>query len=252
MQHLPEGRASDRAGHRPAPRPSAAAACSSASSSGCSQLSRDAEAMAEKLGDDQRLARVYTYLINYHYLKGEPELAVEYGERCLRIGDSVNDRRAPGARARLSRLQLPRPGTLPAGRVRPQAERRGPRERVGTGGRAPDRDLVRHLDRLARLHAGRAGRVRCGGRVPGSRAARGRGQRARLHAHHRADARRTRLAPPRSARSGAAAAPEEPGHVPREEPRRLAADSLVAAGAHVHPARPSGRGVATPGRRRRR
>jgi tetratricopeptide (TPR) repeat protein len=55
------------------------------------QLSREAEAMAEKLGDDARMARVYTYLINYHYLKGEPELAVEYGERCLRIGESVND-----------------------------------------------------------------------------------------------------------------------------------------------------------------
>jgi len=55
------------------------------------QLSQDAEAMAEKLGDDQRLARVYTYLINYYYLKGDPELAIEYGERCLRIGDSVKD-----------------------------------------------------------------------------------------------------------------------------------------------------------------
>ena len=55
------------------------------------QLSQEAEAMAEKLGDDQRLARVYTYLINYHYLKGEPELAIEYGERCLRIGDAVQD-----------------------------------------------------------------------------------------------------------------------------------------------------------------
>ncbi|HXJ82216.1 MAG TPA: adenylate/guanylate cyclase domain-containing protein [Candidatus Methylomirabilis sp.] len=55
------------------------------------QLSREAEVVAEKLGDDQRLARVYTHLINYHYLKGEPELAVEYGERCLRIGDSARD-----------------------------------------------------------------------------------------------------------------------------------------------------------------
>ena len=55
------------------------------------QLSQDAEGMAEKLGDDRRLARVYTYLINYHNLKGDPELAVEYGERCLRIGDHVGD-----------------------------------------------------------------------------------------------------------------------------------------------------------------
>jgi tetratricopeptide (TPR) repeat protein len=54
-------------------------------------LSQEAEAMAEKLGDEQRLARVYTYLINYHYLKGEPDLAIEYGERCLRIGDSAGD-----------------------------------------------------------------------------------------------------------------------------------------------------------------
>src|SRR5262245_11616768 len=47
--------------------------------------------MADKLGDEPRLARVYTYLINYYYLKGEPELAIEYGERCLRIGDAAND-----------------------------------------------------------------------------------------------------------------------------------------------------------------
>ncbi|HET7874555.1 MAG TPA: AAA family ATPase, partial [Methylomirabilota bacterium] len=55
------------------------------------ELSQDAEAMAEKLGDEQRLARVYTYLINYYYLKGDPELAIEYGERCLRIGDAARD-----------------------------------------------------------------------------------------------------------------------------------------------------------------
>ena len=54
-------------------------------------LSQEAEAMAEKLGDERRMARVYAYLINYHYLKGEPELAIEYGERCLRIGDALED-----------------------------------------------------------------------------------------------------------------------------------------------------------------
>jgi predicted ATPase/class 3 adenylate cyclase len=55
------------------------------------QLSQEAEGMAEKIGDDRRLARVYTHLINYHYLKGESELAIEYGERCLRIGSAVKD-----------------------------------------------------------------------------------------------------------------------------------------------------------------
>ncbi len=54
-------------------------------------LSHEAEGMAEKLGDEERLARVYTYLINYYYLKGDPELAIEYGERCLRIGEAARD-----------------------------------------------------------------------------------------------------------------------------------------------------------------
>ena len=55
-------------------------------------LSQEAEAMAQKLGDEPRLARVYTYLANYYYLKGEPDLAIEYGERCLRLGETVADR----------------------------------------------------------------------------------------------------------------------------------------------------------------
>ncbi|HYB69131.1 MAG TPA: adenylate/guanylate cyclase domain-containing protein, partial [Candidatus Bathyarchaeia archaeon] len=55
-------------------------------------LSQEAEALAQALGDEQRLARVYTYLANYHYLKGEPDLAIQYGERCLRIGETAQDR----------------------------------------------------------------------------------------------------------------------------------------------------------------
>jgi class 3 adenylate cyclase/tetratricopeptide (TPR) repeat protein len=55
-------------------------------------LSQEAEVMAQKLGDEQRLARVYTYLVNYYYLTGEPDLAIEYGERCLRIGEAAQDR----------------------------------------------------------------------------------------------------------------------------------------------------------------
>ena len=55
-------------------------------------LSQEAEAMAQKLGDEPRLARVYTYLVNYYYLTGEPDLAIEYGERCLRIGEAADDR----------------------------------------------------------------------------------------------------------------------------------------------------------------
>jgi class 3 adenylate cyclase/tetratricopeptide (TPR) repeat protein len=54
-------------------------------------LSREAEQLAEQLGDEPRLAGVYSYLINYHYLKGEPEQAVEFGQRCLTMGEVRQD-----------------------------------------------------------------------------------------------------------------------------------------------------------------
>ncbi len=54
-------------------------------------LSHEAERMARQIGDEARLASGYTYLINYHYLKGEPDRALEYGERCLQIGEARND-----------------------------------------------------------------------------------------------------------------------------------------------------------------
>ena len=54
-------------------------------------LSHEAEALAQRLGDERRLAHVYTYLINYHYLKGEPDLAIEYGERCLKTAEARHD-----------------------------------------------------------------------------------------------------------------------------------------------------------------
>ena len=54
-------------------------------------LSQQAENMAKLIGDEARLARVYSYLINYHYLKGEPDMAIAYGERCLAIGEAGED-----------------------------------------------------------------------------------------------------------------------------------------------------------------
>ena len=55
------------------------------------KLSHEAERIARDLGDEQRLARVYTYLVNHHYLKGETALAIEYGERCLEVGRATKD-----------------------------------------------------------------------------------------------------------------------------------------------------------------
>jgi class 3 adenylate cyclase/tetratricopeptide (TPR) repeat protein len=54
-------------------------------------LSHEAEQMAREINDESRLAGVYTYLINYHYLKGEPDRALEYGQRCLTIGEARGD-----------------------------------------------------------------------------------------------------------------------------------------------------------------
>ena len=56
------------------------------------RLSEEAARMAEELGDEARQARAYAYLINYHYLRGEPARALEYGERCLGIAERLGDR----------------------------------------------------------------------------------------------------------------------------------------------------------------
>jgi tetratricopeptide (TPR) repeat protein len=66
------------------------------------RLSREAEALAQQLGDDERLARAYTYLINYHYLLGETARTVDYGARCLAIAA----RRGDGVLATLARRYL--------------------------------------------------------------------------------------------------------------------------------------------------
>jgi class 3 adenylate cyclase/tetratricopeptide (TPR) repeat protein len=54
-------------------------------------LSQETEQMAQRLDDQPRLARVYSDLTNYHYLKGEPDRAIEYGQRCLEIGTANGD-----------------------------------------------------------------------------------------------------------------------------------------------------------------
>jgi tetratricopeptide (TPR) repeat protein len=55
------------------------------------RVSRQAENLARLIGDEARLAAVYTYLANYHYLKGEPEAAIDYGQRCVAIGEARSD-----------------------------------------------------------------------------------------------------------------------------------------------------------------
>jgi class 3 adenylate cyclase/tetratricopeptide (TPR) repeat protein len=55
-------------------------------------LSEEAATMAAQIGDEARQARAYSYLINYHYLRGEPNRALEYGGRCLGIAERLGDR----------------------------------------------------------------------------------------------------------------------------------------------------------------
>jgi class 3 adenylate cyclase/tetratricopeptide (TPR) repeat protein len=50
------------------------------------RLCTEAEPIVEKLDDRRRLADVYSHLSNYHYLKGEPDTAIEFGRRCLETG----------------------------------------------------------------------------------------------------------------------------------------------------------------------
>ncbi|HEV8475042.1 MAG TPA: adenylate/guanylate cyclase domain-containing protein [Methylomirabilota bacterium] len=66
------------------------------------RLSKEAETMAQRLHDEDRLARVYSYLVNYHYLLGEPVRTLEYGALCLGIAE----RRGDPALATLARRYL--------------------------------------------------------------------------------------------------------------------------------------------------
>jgi class 3 adenylate cyclase/tetratricopeptide (TPR) repeat protein len=53
--------------------------------------SKEAERLAHAVGDDRRLGSVYSYLVNYHYLKGEPEVALGYGQRCAALAERAGD-----------------------------------------------------------------------------------------------------------------------------------------------------------------
>ncbi len=54
-------------------------------------VSRQVEKLALGLGDQQRLAQAYSYLINYHYLKGETALTIDYGARCIATAEACGD-----------------------------------------------------------------------------------------------------------------------------------------------------------------
>ena len=61
------------------------------------RLCREAEPLAKALGDQPRLAHVYSHLSNYHYLKGEPDTATEYGQLCLTMSGGASNPSVPHA-----------------------------------------------------------------------------------------------------------------------------------------------------------
>jgi len=59
------------------------------------RLSREAEQLAKSLGDERRLADVYSQLSNYHYMKGEPDTAIEFGRMCLTMPAGTQEDSVP-------------------------------------------------------------------------------------------------------------------------------------------------------------
>ncbi|MBI1736720.1 MAG: AAA family ATPase [Candidatus Rokubacteria bacterium] len=53
------------------------------------RLAREAEGLAQRIGDETRLGQVYAYVSNYHYMKGEPDMAIRYGRQCLGLGEAI-------------------------------------------------------------------------------------------------------------------------------------------------------------------
>jgi predicted ATPase len=54
------------------------------------RLCREAESLAKELGDQGRLAHVYSHLSNYHYMNGEPDTATEFARLCLTMSSGAD------------------------------------------------------------------------------------------------------------------------------------------------------------------
>jgi class 3 adenylate cyclase/tetratricopeptide (TPR) repeat protein len=59
------------------------------------RLCGETEPLAKALGDQRRLADVYSHLSNYHYMKGEPDTATEFGRLCLSMSTGIDEASFP-------------------------------------------------------------------------------------------------------------------------------------------------------------
>ncbi len=55
------------------------------------EIFKDAEALATRHGETDRLDAVYSFLVQYYWAKGEQEQAIRYGQRCLETADARQD-----------------------------------------------------------------------------------------------------------------------------------------------------------------
>jgi tetratricopeptide (TPR) repeat protein len=55
------------------------------------EIFKDAEALATRYGETQRLDVVYSFFVQYYWAKGDQGQAIAYGERCLETAESRND-----------------------------------------------------------------------------------------------------------------------------------------------------------------
>ena len=54
-------------------------------------LLRDAEDLAMRYGETERLDTIYAFFVQYHWARGEQDRALEYGERCLERASARDD-----------------------------------------------------------------------------------------------------------------------------------------------------------------
>ena len=55
------------------------------------ELFKEAEGLATRSGETQRLDAIYAFLVQYYWAKGQQRMAIEYGERCLETAAARND-----------------------------------------------------------------------------------------------------------------------------------------------------------------
>lgn len=55
------------------------------------EIFSEAETLATRFDETERLDVIYSFLVQYHWAKGEYEPAIGYGQRCVQISEGRDD-----------------------------------------------------------------------------------------------------------------------------------------------------------------